>query len=66
MADGYMGPACEIHAGSGYWSQDSSVKILSSTVAPKQIWARWPGGKTNVATLSAGIREIILDYKSAR
>ena len=39
------GPVREIHAGSGYWSQDSAVQVLGIPEPPAQIHVRWPGGK---------------------
>ena len=36
------GPAREIHAGSGYWSQDSPVQVLGGVA--EKLWVRWPGG----------------------
>jgi hypothetical protein len=39
------GPAREIHAGSGYWSQDSPVSVLATPVFPTAIGIQWPGGK---------------------
>ena len=47
------GPVREIHAGSGYWSQDGAVQVLSTPEPPKQIWVRWPGGRATIADLSA-------------
>ena len=55
---GGFGPAREVHGGSGYWSQDGSVQVLGMAQAPVGIWARWPGGKTILAKLPAGVREI--------
>jgi hypothetical protein len=44
--DDQFGPATEIHAGSGYWSQDSPIPVLfpSSGKSKKQLDVRWPGG----------------------
>jgi hypothetical protein len=53
-----LGPAREIHAGSGYWSQDSAVQVLSTASAPTQISVRWPGGKTTTTEIPAGAAEI--------
>ena len=39
------GPIREIHAGSGYWSQDSIIMVFGVLEAPTRIWVRWPGGK---------------------
>jgi len=52
------GPAREIHAGSGYWSQDSAVEVLGKSESPTQLWVRWPGGKTVTVSVGAGAREI--------
>ena len=40
-----FGPAREIHAGSGYWSQDGAVSVLGTAQEPTQLWIRWPGGQ---------------------
>jgi hypothetical protein len=42
------GPVREIHAGGGYWSQDSAVQVLGTPEAPTALWVRWPGGTTNL------------------
>jgi len=55
-----LGPAREIHAGSGYWSQDSPVQVLSLLPEPLKLWVRWPGGKTTLADLPAGVRDVEL------
>jgi hypothetical protein len=39
------GPAREIHAGSGYWSQDSPETLLAAPKAPDAIEVSWPGGR---------------------
>jgi hypothetical protein len=63
-----MGPAREIHAGSGYWSQDSAVQVLATPEAPSRISVRWPGGKLVSADVPPGAREIevALDGKVKR
>jgi enediyne biosynthesis protein E4 len=38
------GPVREIHAGSGYWSQDSALQVLSRVREPHRIRVRWPKG----------------------
>jgi hypothetical protein len=53
-----MGPAREVHGGSGYWSQDSVVQVLGCPEKPTQIWVRWPGGKTTTSPIPAGAKEI--------
>lgn len=57
----HAGPAREIHAGSGYWSQDSSLQVLACPATPTQIWIRWPGGKTTTSLVPAGAKEILVD-----
>ena len=58
---GRFGPAREIHAGSGYWSQDSSTQVLARPEEPRQIWVRWPGGQTSLAGLPPGALEVSLN-----
>ena len=55
------GPAREIHAGAGYWSQDSAVQVIGTPEAATQVWVRWPGGKTVTTDLPASAREIVVD-----
>jgi enediyne biosynthesis protein E4 len=55
---GGLGPAREVHAGSGYWSQDGPVQVLGIAQTPAGIWVRWPGGRTILAKVPAGAREI--------
>ena len=58
-----FGPAREIHAGSGYWSQDSAVQVLGMPAPPTHISVRWPGGKTTTTAVPAGARHIELDME---
>ena len=53
-----QGPLREIHAGSGYWSQDSAVQVLSRSEQPSGIWVRWPGGRITTAELAKEAQEI--------
>jgi enediyne biosynthesis protein E4 len=55
-----LGPVREVHGGSGYWSQDSPVQVLSNAESPSQIWLRWPGGKTFVVEVPAGAKEVVI------
>ncbi|MCC6232275.1 MAG: VCBS repeat-containing protein [Verrucomicrobiales bacterium] len=60
-ADGRRGPVRVFHAGAGYWSQDASVRVLSSPPGPgASIWVRWPGGREEVVALKPGQREVSL------
>jgi hypothetical protein len=53
-----MGPAREIHAGSGYWSQDGVVQVLGARAPPTHVWVRWPGGQISTVAVPAGATEI--------
>jgi hypothetical protein len=57
-----LGPAREIHAGSGYWSQDSAVQVMAGSESPTGIWVRWPGGRVTEVALPANSAEVILDH----
>jgi hypothetical protein len=52
------GPMREVHAGSGYWSQDSAVQVLGAPETPTRIWVRWPGGKTVTKDMASVTREV--------
>jgi hypothetical protein len=54
----WQGPLREIHAGSGYWSQDSVVQVMSAREPPTQLQVRWPGGKASSHSVPTGAREI--------
>jgi hypothetical protein len=56
------GPVREVHAGSGYWSQDSANLVMGTPAVPTQIWIRWPGGKTNLLAIPAGAKEISANF----
>ena len=58
---GKLGPAREIHAGSGYWSQDSAVQVLGMTTPVDKLEIRWPGGTKTTTDLPAGIHEVTID-----
>ena len=58
---GTLGPLREIHAGSGYWSQDSSVVVLARPQPASHLWIRWPGGKTTETPLAPGTLEVSVD-----
>ena len=54
------GPAREIRAGSGYWSQDSAVLVLGCPVRPEGIWVRWPGGKIVSGAVAPEALEVVV------
>ena len=56
-----QGPVREIHAGSGYWSQDSAVQVLATPEPPTQIQVRWPGGKVVAGPVPDAASEITVN-----
>ena len=52
------GPIRELHAGSGYWSQDSLIQVLATPESPTEIWIRWPGGKITTTALPEAPKEV--------
>ena len=55
-----MGPAREIQAGSGYWSQNGAVQVLGLAGAPSSVWVRWPGGKITRTPVPPGTPELTI------
>ena len=49
-----MGPAREVHGGSGFWSQDAATPLLSGAQPPTGVWVRWPGGKISTVEVATG------------
>jgi hypothetical protein len=54
------GPAREVHAGSGYWSEDGSVQVLGTPDIATEIEVKWPGGKNVTYKLPADAKEVQL------
>lgn len=55
-----MGPVREVHAGSGYWSQNGAVQVFGSPSPPTSVWVRWPGGVETRSPVPAGAREVVV------
>lgn len=55
-----FGPAREIRAGSGYWSQDGPVAVLGLAEPPTAVWVRWPGGEETTTPVPKGAREVTI------
>ncbi|MFN2565564.1 MAG: FG-GAP-like repeat-containing protein, partial [Gemmatimonadaceae bacterium] len=55
-----MGPVREIHAGSGYWSQNGAAQVFAITEGPTAVWVRWPGGAESRAAVPPGAREVVV------
>jgi len=56
-----LGPAREIHAGSGYWSQDSATQVLGTPEQPTKIQVHWPAGKVTTTAVLPDAREITIE-----
>ena len=54
----HAGPARELHAGSGYRSQDSPVPVLGFDGQARAVRVTWPGGETTESPLPAGALEV--------
>jgi hypothetical protein len=52
------GPAREVQAGSGYWSQNGAVQVLGRAGEPTGLWIRWPGGREQVIPLKPSQSEV--------
>ena len=62
-----LGPAREVHGGSGYWSQDDSTQVLGSSGVPTHVWVRWPGGTLDTVLVPSGEIEVVVTRpKSAK
>lgn len=59
------GPARAVHAGSGYWSQDSAVLVLGTPEPASHIEVRWPGGPVHTSPIPTGAREIVVQTDGA-
>jgi hypothetical protein len=59
------GPIREVHAGSGYWSEDAAVQVMATPLVPQEVWVRWPGGKVTQATVPAGAKEISMTTRGS-
>lgn len=55
-----MGPAREVVAGSGYWSQQGAVQVMGLGATPTAVWVRWPGGREQRVPVPAGAREVVV------
>jgi hypothetical protein len=54
------GPRRELHAGSGYWSQDGAVQVLHASQPIQEIEVRWPGGRQTRHPVASGATELTL------
>jgi hypothetical protein len=61
-----LGPAREVHAGSGYLSQDSAVLVLGTPDVPTAIVVRWPSGKTTEYPIPSGANALTVTADNER
>jgi hypothetical protein len=54
------GPARELHAGSGYWSQDSACAVLGTPDRPEAIQVSWPGSRRTEQAIGQQSGEIVV------
>ncbi|HNC98578.1 MAG TPA: VCBS repeat-containing protein, partial [Myxococcota bacterium] len=55
------GPARELHAGSGYYSQESPVQVLTfPRPSPSRLLIRWPGGRSTTTPLPANSSSLLI------
>lgn len=55
------GAAQPVLAGSGHWSQNTALTILTGPATPDAVWIRWPGGRETRTPIPPGAREIVVD-----
>jgi hypothetical protein len=60
-----LGPAREIHGGSGWWSQDDAVQVLAVPAQPSEVWIRWPGGAVSTTPVPPDAREVKVIFEVA-
>jgi enediyne biosynthesis protein E4 len=67
ISSGRRSPWREIHAGSGYWSQDSAVQVIAlpDGETSSRLMVRWPGGKSITVDIPPGSHEIEVDMTGA-
>ena len=53
-----LGPAREIHAGGGYWSQDGFTQVFGIPEVAAGVWVRWPGGRETLTPIAPGVKEV--------
>jgi hypothetical protein len=64
-SDGRSGPVREIHAGSGYWSQDAAAPVLAKPAGSFRVQVRWPGGRRTSTEIPSSAAEVTIDSTGA-
>jgi hypothetical protein len=57
------GPLRELHAGSGYGSQDSAIAVLAHASGAFRVRIRWPSGRSTETEIPAGALEVMIDME---
>jgi hypothetical protein len=65
-AGGRLGPARELHAGSGYWSMDGATTVMARPRNADSLWVRWPNGAQQTVPLTAAQRDVRLQQSNRR
>lgn len=60
--DGRKGPSRFIHAGSGYWSQNSFTQILGFDSNPKSIEVKWFDGTLQIVEIVEGQMDYVINH----
>jgi len=55
------GPAREVRAGGGYWSQDSPVQVFGAVGRVSRIQVQWPRGGVTIVDVPPEAREVTID-----
>lgn len=60
--DGHLGPAREVHAGGGYWSQDAATQVLGVGGEVDSVVVRWPRGNLTKTPVPPNTRELWIGF----
>ncbi len=52
------GPARQVAAGSGYWSQNSATLVMATPESPTAVWVRWPDGTEQMRSVPVDAAEL--------
>ncbi len=64
--DGTMGPRREIQAGSGYWSQNSTVQVMGAAKKAVKIEVNWFDGMQQIVNVDPTKMDYIIHYSDNR
>ncbi len=57
-----LGPAREVKAGSGYWSQDQLLQVLGLRETPRALRVRWPDGRETRHEIAVDVGEVRVEW----